>query len=336
MKNIKNLSAVILLYIIVLGVNLAVNFPYYMAGGDWHYSVLFSLSVTTLGWLGYWVLSTFVFRNILNISAKTAGRFIFLTLLVCCIYGVLLMVISMKAMVYLFHFPDQSAGEYVNNSVYAALFTMLAGLIVNGKKYFTKWKQEVQENEHIKQEMMRSQYEVLKNQVNPHFLFNALNTLTTIIPEQPALAVDFVEQLARVFRYSLQYADNNTVLVDTELNVVSSFLFLNKQRFNHKLITHINISENARQRYIITQALLMVTENVLKHNELSAQKPLSLWIYDEDKYLIVKNTLQRMSIPEASNNIGINNIINRYRLVTDIPVIVTEDKDSFTVKLPLL
>ena len=188
----------------------------------------------------------------------------------------------------------------------------------------------------MKQEMIQSQYETLKSQVNPHFLFNSLNTLTVMIPQQPDVAVRFVEQMSKVFRYSLQHSGDNTIDVATELKVVQSYLFLNEQRYGSKLTVDVKVSDAVMQQKIITQSLLMLVENAIKHNELSHENPLAVRIYNEGAYLVVANTLQRKSLIEQSTNIGLDNIRKRYVLATDMPVVVDEANELFTVKIPLL
>jgi LytS/YehU family sensor histidine kinase len=118
--------------------------------------------------------------------------------------------------------------------------------------------------------------------------------------------------------------------------VVQSYLFLNSQRYGAKLQTDIRLDDSVMPRKIITQSLLMLVENAIKHNELSTGKPLTISLSADGYYLIVQNTLQRKSIPEPSTSTGLDNIKKRYALATDMPVIVEEANNLFTVKIPLL
>jgi LytS/YehU family sensor histidine kinase len=298
-------------------------------------SVLFSLAVTTLGWLGYIVLYEWLFRRKIDWKHRPARR-LFFAVLISGVYGVLLMVSVMKIMALWLGYREQARQEYVINSIYAALFTMLTGLVVTGLEFLKQWKKSAEDNERMKAEMIRSQYEALKNQVNPHFLFNSLNTLAAIIPEQPDVAVDFVQQLSRVFRYSLQYSTENLAPVATELKVVRSYLFLHAQRFGGKLHADIRISDAVLACHIITQSLLILMENAIKHNEISVAHPLQIELYDEAGYLVLRNKLRHKQIPEPSTGIGLQNIQARYGLVTAVPVVVEETEQMFTVKIPLI
>jgi two-component system LytT family sensor kinase len=147
----------------------------------------------------------------------------------------------------------------------------------------------------------------------------------------------FVQHLAKVFRYSLQNMEGQTVTLETELKIVRSYLFINKERFNDKLVISVQIAENAMQRRVIVHSLLTLAENALKHNEISTAHPLHICIFNEaDEYVVVTNTLQLRPLTEKSMGIGLPNIVERYALVTDESIIINKENGLFTVKLPLL
>jgi two-component system, LytTR family, sensor kinase len=336
MKNIKRrIYTLLIAYAVVMSVNLTANYQYYAEGNDWRFSVFFSLGVTTLGWLGYVLLYKLVFKKIINWKQRP-NISLALAVVISGIYGVGLMSFIMKALVWMGITKEQSSESYVENCIYSALFSMLIALIINGREFLMQWKRSAEDNERMRAEMIRSQYEVLKTQVNPHFLFNSLNTLAAIIPERPAVAVDFVEQLSKVFRYSLQHSEENTTTVAAEMKIVASYLFLNKQRYDDKLQTDIRIEDGAKDKIIITQSVLMLVENAIKHNEISTDSPLLVSIFTEGDMLVVKNNLQPKRIAEASTNIGLPNIRNRYSLITPKEVQIIQQKDAFIVKIPML
>lgn len=335
MKKFKKLLPfAILSYVIVLAVNLAGNYKYYAAGNDWHFSVYFCLAMTTFCLILFGTVYTFVFRK-MKWHDKPTLR-ILIASAIFATGGVLVVLAAMKGMELILHTPPQATYDYINSAVYSAMFSMVIGLMVTGQMALTHIQQSTKEMEQMKREMVQSQYETLKNQVNPHFLFNSLNTLTVMIPRQPEVAVKFVEQMSKVFRYSLQHRDDNTIDLATELNVVQSYLFLNEQRYDGKLKVDIAIPESAKTKKVITQSLLMLVENAIKHNELSHERPLHVKLYNEGAYLVVENTLQRKTLIEKSTNIGLDNIKKRYALASETPVVVEEKNDLFTVKIPLL
>lgn len=333
----KQPKKILLIYlaslVIVLGVNICGNWQYYSSGGNWHFSVFFSLGFTTACWAAFMLLHQLIFKSI-NWSDRPTYRILSGAL----IYGV-----AGAGMMLLAEFVITNSGrgslspqESVTNAVYSAIISMVVGLMVTGQQALLHLKKSTEDNERMKREMVQSQYETLKSQVNPHFLFNSLNTLIVMIPQQPEVAVQFVEQLSKVFRYSLQHSNENTIDIAAELKVVQSYLFLNEQRYDGKLATTIKIDPDAMRQKIITQSLLMLVENAIKHNEISHEKPLSVSICNEGQYLVVSNTLQRKTLIERSTNIGLDNIKKRYALATTTPVIIDEANHLFIVKLPLL
>ena len=331
----KDIPLIILISaVIILGVNIAGNYRYYAAGNDWRYSIFFVLAVGTLGWLFGIPLGMAVGK--LFRGKQKPGVKLLLAMSLMVLHGTIIMLVAMKSMVFFLHFAEFSTQQYVDNISYAVLISLIIGLSASGQQFLISLKKSAEDQEKMKQEMIRSQYEALKSQVNPHFLFNSLNTLTVMIPRQPELAVKFVEQMSKVFRYSLQNSSENTIEVTTELKVVRSFLFLNEQRFEGKLIIEIDVDDSAMQRHIITQSLLMLAENAVKHNEISIAKPLTIKIYAEDKYLVMANTLQPKTQIEQSTKVGLENIGKRYELASDVPVVVEQTNDLFIVKLPLL
>lgn len=329
----KPFALLLLLYLAILSVNLLVNYPIYAAGGSWLFSISFSLSVTTIGWLGYMGLYYGLFKHRLNWHKYPSAN-LFLAVILSGVYGILLMVLSMKGL--------QLAGrgqagfyDYVVNGMYAALFSMLLGLLINGQHFLQQWKKSAEANERMKTELLLSQHEALKNQVNPHFLFNALNTLISLVPEQPATAVQFIQSLSNIFRYSLQHHKEATVLLDIELKVATAFLFLHQQRFSGKMNVCIDIPDTVKQKHIVAHALLILLENVVKHNEISTQNPLSISITSEADYLVVSNTYQPKQQHQPSLGIGLSNVVERYKIITDQPVLI-RNTALFTVKIPLL
>lgn len=333
-KYTSTLRILLTSYIIVLVINVAGNYHYYTTGHSFMPGIIFSLAITTLGVLGGTLVARLFFTNINWVDRPWLKMLRAVTILA--IYGCILMIIFMKFGEFFLHMGTPSSYEYITSCTYSALISTVIGLIICGQRFLISLKKSIEDNEHMKQEMIQSSYETLKSQVNPHFLFNSLNTLTVMIPDQPVVAVSFVEQLSKVFRYSLQHSGDNTIDVATELKVVRSYLFLSEQRYGAKLVTDIKIDEQALSSNIITQSLLMLVENAIKHNEISHEHPLVLSIYNEGGYLVVKNTLQRKSMVEPSTNVGLENIRKRYSLTTDVPVEIYEDNGFFTVKIPLL
>ena len=201
---------------------------------------------------------------------------------------------------------------------------------------FNQWKQALLNAEKLKKENLQSQFDSLKNQVNPHFLFNSLNTLATIIPENPDQAVEFVQKLSSVYRYLLQYKDYETVDLKTELDCVNAYLFLQKIRFGDNLQVSVTIPQNYINKQIPPLTLQLLVENAIKHNIISQQKPLKVNIYIDDAGLLVtKNNLQKKKSVEGSTKIGLENLMNRFEYIFNQGIDIYDTGEEFIVKVPL-
>lgn len=189
----------------------------------------------------------------------------------------------------------------------------------------------------LQKENLQSQYEVLKQQVNPHFLFNSLNVLTSLIKIEPDLAEKFSEQLSKVYRYVLENKDNELVDLNTELNFLEAYIFLLNIRFMDKLEVRVNISESRRYDKIIPLAMQLLIENAIKHNIMSRSNPLLIDIFiDDSNYLNVINNLQKRPSMVVSTGIGLKNILNRYQLL-NLPMPLFEKTETqFIAKIHLV
>jgi LytS/YehU family sensor histidine kinase len=234
------------------------------------------------------------------------------------------------------HYPAMAFKDNLADMMFTAILFVVVALITTFSDFIGRWKAGIEEQARIGQLLLKSQYESLKNQVNPHFLFNALNTLTYLIREDEDNAVDFVQQLSKILRYSLEQQENTTDTIQNELKIARAYLFLFKQRFRHKLDFNISIPDSILQRRIVCHSLTMLLENAIKHNEISTGKPLLINIYLADEYLAVENNLQPKLTPEPSTGIGLANIRDRYKMVTELPVLTEGADEKWLVKIPVI
>ncbi len=202
---------------------------------------------------------------------------------------------------------------------------------------YHRWKESLNEAERLKREFVQAQLDGLKSQVNPHFLFNSLNTLVYIIPEDPDKAVEFVQKLAKVYRYILEIQERRLIPLWEEMEFLESFMFLHKERFCDNLRLSIDIPKADRNYLIVPLSLQLLFENAIKHNIISREKPLSISLKIEaGKRLVIRNTLQLRSNPEPGTKTGLANIKNRYEYFSDQPVLVEQTEQEFIVSLPLI
>jgi PAS domain S-box-containing protein len=188
----------------------------------------------------------------------------------------------------------------------------------------------------LQKENLQSQFEVLRQQVNPHFLFNSLNVLTSLIKLEPDLAEKFTEHLSKVYRYVLENKDNDLVQLKTELDFLDAYLFLLNIRFMDKIVVSINIETDKIELLILPLALQLLIENAIKHNTMSKKAPLQIQIFiDENNFLNVVNNLQERETYIVSTGVGLKNIEHRYALLElPEPEFIKTD-DSFIAKIPL-
>lgn len=222
-----------------------------------------------------------------------------------------------------------------NNYVY--FFVMLMLLIISRTVLLNnKTKIDAIEKEQLKQQTLQNELSALKNQVNPHFLFNSLNSLTLLVREDQKTAEKFIKKLSFLYRYILQSKDQNLVALKEELKFLNSYIFLIKERYRENFHVNISIDEGLLQKETPTLALQILVENSVKHNEISAKKPLTVDIYNDDNFLIVKNKIQKRTGSIESTNTGLSNLNNRFQLSLNKSIIIEKSQDYFIVKLPIL
>ncbi|MCU0353840.1 MAG: histidine kinase [Cytophagales bacterium] len=209
---------------------------------------------------------------------------------------------------------------------------------LNAIFFFLRQQREAQiEAERFKKISVQAQYQTLKNQVNPHFLFNNLNVLSTLVYKDPEAASEFIEELAKVYRYVLQNFEKELVELRTEMEFIKSYAYLLEKRFGHSIRIETDVPERFQPYYIVPVALQMLIENAIKHNVSSRSKPLHIRIYvDDTQQLVVQNNLQPKPEKETSTNIGLENISKRYEFVSKQRIAIQRDPEFFTIRMPLL
>ncbi|MBC8111160.1 MAG: tetratricopeptide repeat protein [Verrucomicrobia bacterium] len=192
------------------------------------------------------------------------------------------------------------------------------------------------ETEKRLRENIISQFESLKNQINPHFLLNSLNNLSVLIGTNPDKARVFTQEFAKVYRYVLELKDNLLVSLEEELTMCRAFVTMQQLRFGENLQVNFKISEENRLATLPPLSLQLLIENAIKHNEISDEKPLKIDISVENDYLLVKNNFQDKIHKEVSTQIGLKNLKERYHLASEKQPVFIKDTDEYIAKIPLL
>jgi sensor histidine kinase YesM len=244
---------------------------------------------------------------------------------------------AVKGIIFLFQYVSGfDVGDDLSTTLTSTIgITLIITMFMTGREFLMNWRQAAVDAEVSKRASINAQYESLKNQVNPHFLFNSLNALTNLVYEDQDKAAKFIKQLSEVYRYVLDTRDKEVVALEEEMKFLNSYLFLQQIRFGENLLVKINLSTHGK--LIAPLALQLLVENAIKHNEASSENALSIVITEEDGYILVENSLQRKVMPdEKSPGIGLENIKSRYTFLSSQPVVVEERDNKFVVKLPLI
>jgi two-component system, LytTR family, sensor kinase len=223
------------------------------------------------------------------------------------------------------------------NLIYAWLANLLFHLLNAIKFYFTEYKTKWMEAEELKRMQAQAELQLVKSQINPHFLFNNLNVLSALVMKNNDEANRFIEEFSKVYRYILTNHDKELVNIKTELDFIKPYIFLLQKRFSDGLAVTVNVPQSYENFYIIPASLQMLIENAIKHNIVSKNKPLHIDVHiNGNNTIVVSNNLQLRESVEGSTKIGLANIIKRYWLVSGRNVEVKQDDEDFTVTLPLL
>ena len=216
---------------------------------------------------------------------------------------------------------------------------LIIASIVTGTNYIyhlvVKQQRIIVENEELRTESVRHQYESLKNQLNPHMLFNSLNTLLSLIRESPTKAIDYTQELSRVLRYTLQDDDRRSVTLAEEMQFAEAYIYLMKMRYEDNLRFDIHIDQSMNSMLLPPMSVQLLIENAIKHNEISNRNPLTISIHTEGGMLSVSNRIQPKRLTPAGPGIGLDNLAKRYNLLWQQEIQISAENGIFSVRLPL-
>jgi len=233
--------------------------------------------------------------------------------------------------------PDEAKNAFMGTAiVMGILVTFIVLTIEISTLFFGNWKRSLVEIEKYKTENLHAQLQNLKDQLNPHFLFNNLSVLSSLVYIDQDKAVDFINQLSKVYRYLLDNRNCELVTLDSELTFIQSYTYLIQIRFDKNISFDIDIPKEKKNLMLPPLSLQMLVENAIKHNEISNELPLKVTIKMNGDMVEVSNNLQLRTTTEVSSKTGLQNIKDRYKFFTEKEVEVIETGNSFIVKIPLL
>ncbi len=300
------------------------------------YGVIFFLNFVILGSIGYKMFKVSLSKSSAQLKKKIMHVFILFVLMALLIS---LLIVSLG------NYAFYLAGGFETDNFIKHLFQVelpsairqffIWILIASVFLLYVIWHQAIKREQQLQEETLKYQYRTLKTQVNPHFLFNSLNTLSEIVYTDAKKADNFIQKLSGVYRYILDNEETDFVSLNKEIEFVHQYIELQKERDNNKIQFNIDI-KNADRFKVIPVSLQILVENALKHNSISKENPLKIWIYDESGYLVVSNNIQRKNILDDSSGIGLPNLRERTKLITGREVIVSQENNQFIVKLPVV
>jgi len=244
------------------------------------------------------------------------------------------------------HVPEKLLSISVGTVFYKTVWFWVLVLFIVASAAFWLYHKRIEHKERIyslqnkaqilEKEKALVQYESLKQQLNPHFLFNSLTSLSSLIQQDQHLANKFLEQMSKIYRYILASRDSELVPLAEDIKLVQVYTQLQQTRFQHGLNVNINVKEENFSRRIVPVTLQNLIENAIKHNVIDVDRPLNIDIFTEDGYIIVRNNLQKKNFVQSSNKQGLINMRSLYYYLDQRPMIVKEDEHFFTVKIPLI
>jgi two-component system LytT family sensor kinase len=230
-------------------------------------------------------------------------------------------------------------GAYLWQHIFYIILSFGVSAFIHARGFMIQWKNSVKQ-ESTKQEIVAktetAKFESLKNQLDPHFLFNSLNVLTSLIGENPSQAERFTTKLSKVYRYVLEQRNKDLVPIEEELKFAKTYMELLGMRFEDAVKFNIPDSISNDALKIVPLSLQLLLENAVKHNVVSSSKPLTINIYEEGDYLIIENNINPKEAIGKSTKVGLQNVADRYGLITDKGVKIANNNKTFRVSLPLL
>lgn len=297
------------------------------------YELGIDVSIFSLFTLFVWYFNLYNLPNDKDKESRTAGlgwRFLrtlllglFVMALFVAIHQLLLPKYPLASMLGMYEFR----GIVINMTISLFLFLFYQNHITNSIRV---------ELEGIKMDNLNAQFDLLKQQVNPHFLFNSLSTLKSMVDSRDTKASHFIDMLSDFYRSSLEKKEADYTDLSKELKLLDAYLYLLKARYEDAFDIEISVSDDSLSACIPPFTLQLLMENCLKHNVVSSDNPLHIRIYEVEDHLVIENPIQRRRSVSPSAGIGLNNIRQRYRRLFDMDIETNQDDELFSIKLPLI
>ncbi len=256
--------------------------------------------------------------------------------IVASIIGIFIARLILRVVVYKTPLDVFFAGERPQYYFYSFIISMVVALLFYAAYYYKYYKEKQVKEQKIIAGSASARFDALKNQLDPHFLFNSLNVLTSLIEEDPRQAQNFTTSLSKVYRYVLEQKNKDLVTVDEELKFARTYVRLLKMRFEDSIIFDIPDNCSQPEAKIVPLSLQLLLENAVKHNVVTSSRPLHIKVFEKQGMLVVTNNLQEKQVVKKSSGVGLQNIKQRYNILTDREMVIKKTEKDFSVFLPML
>ncbi|MFA6980048.1 MAG: histidine kinase [Ignavibacteriaceae bacterium] len=300
------------------------------------YGVLVFLNIWILGFTGFKILKRFSSNQIGKHKLQVIPAFIIFAV-VALLESLVLIYIGIYIYYQLNGFDTSNfLKQFIDIELPSILKQYSVWILISSAFFFYMiYKSALDRESHLREDNLKYKYNNLKAHINPHFLFNSLNTISELVYVDADRTDNYIQKLSGIYRYILENEENDLVPLNNELEFVKQYFDLQKVRDEGKILLEIKI-DNPERFKVIPVSLQTLVENALKHNIASKGKPLNIIISNSDSYLVVSNNLQKKNTLGNSTKTGLNNLMERVKLITKNNLVVNEDPDEFIVKLPII
>ncbi len=317
---------------VISAVSVFLDFGFAQGGAGYMKAFLLSFIRTALIWNGSMLIIQYAIRRF-SVFKETAKLIAFQVIALC----IFVMLVELGEIYSAEHFLKVSISKSDKTALIigSLLITFMISSIYASVAFFIQWKENLLRTQALEKANLEARYDTLRNQVNPHFLFNSLNTLLMLVNDNP-VASRYVESISEIMRYMLQSRDKEAVLLRDELNIARDYVFIQQSRFGDKLQVEFDVPEKYYHYAMPPLALQMLLENAIKHNVVSKDDPLRVRVYAIDNlFVVIENTVKAKIDKDPSTGVGLNNIRNRYIHLAGKDIIVKNENSKFVVMLPL-
>ena len=233
-------------------------------------------------------------------------------------------------------YPEGLSSVLVTNALIFSVINILMMVVLEAWHFFIEIDKAKLKSETLERELSQVRFEVLKNQINPHFMFNSLNVLSGLIEKDVAKAQLFIDEFAHIYRYVLETIEKPVVSLNEELDFIRSYIFLQQIRYGESLSFKVNLPADLLGMLLPPLSLQLVMENAIKHNIVNLSQPLEIDIFNESGWLVVKNNMQRKISSNVSTGLGQKNLVKRYAMICEDVPQFTVESNHYIVRLPLI